>query len=70
MMRHNLPERKWAKSTYCGAQQADCVETQRTADGLVAVGDSKQRALGAFVFPPAVWGEFVHAVRRGEFGDV
>ncbi len=70
VIRKNLPEGWWKKSSYSGSQQSDCVETQRTADGLVAVGDSKQRALGAFVFPPAVWGEFVRAVRRGEFGGV
>ncbi|MEV0278016.1 DUF397 domain-containing protein [Streptomyces sp. NPDC050610] len=70
MLRHNLPEQNWTKSAYCGAQQADCVETQCTADGLIAVGDSKERALGAFVFPRAVWTEFIGAVKRGEFGDV
>ncbi|MEV0261564.1 DUF397 domain-containing protein [Streptomyces sp. NPDC050617] len=69
-MRHNLPERNWTKSAYCGAQQADCIEMQSTADGLIAVGDSKARALGAFVFLPAAWAEFVGAVKRGEFGTV
>ncbi|MFE7115608.1 DUF397 domain-containing protein [Streptomyces sp. NPDC057654] len=70
MMRHNLPEKSWAKSSYSGSQQSDCVETQCTADGLVAVGDGKAHALGAFVFSPAAWAEFVGAVKRGEFGDV
>ncbi|RNG26222.1 DUF397 domain-containing protein [Streptomyces botrytidirepellens] len=65
MMRHNLPEDAWKKSSYSGDNGGTCVETQMTADDLVAVGDSKDRALGAHTFGPAQWQEFVTAVRNG-----
>ncbi|MGW3832202.1 DUF397 domain-containing protein [Streptomyces microflavus] len=42
-----------------------CIETQSTPDGLVAVGDSKDRTLGAHTFAPAEWQTFVTAVRDG-----
>ncbi|AKG43099.1 hypothetical protein SXIM_17150 [Streptomyces xiamenensis] len=43
------------------------METQLTDDGLVAVGDSKDRSRGAFVFSVAQWTSFVHAARRSQF---
>ncbi|MFE7115607.1 DUF397 domain-containing protein [Streptomyces sp. NPDC057654] len=70
MIRNDLPKDRWKKSSYSGDQGPTCIETQPTDDGLVAVGDSKNRALGAFVFPPAAWAEFVGAVKRGDFGDM
>ncbi|MEU7044446.1 DUF397 domain-containing protein [Streptomyces varsoviensis] len=70
MARSGLPQGRWKKSSYSGDQGPTCIETQVTDDGLVAVGDSKERALGAFVFSPAAWGDFVRAVKHGEFGDV
>ncbi|KOG90131.1 DUF397 domain-containing protein [Streptomyces varsoviensis] len=70
MTRSGLPKGRWKKSSYSADQGPTCIETQVTDEGLVAVGDSKERGLGAFVFPTAVWAEFVRAVKRGEFGDV
>ncbi|KOG90132.1 DUF397 domain-containing protein [Streptomyces varsoviensis] len=70
MIRHSLPEQNWTKSSYSGSQQSDCIETQCTADGLIAVGDSKKRGLGALVLPPAAWGDFVRAVKHGNFRDI
>lgn len=46
-------------------QRGSCVETQVTSDDLVAVGDSKDRGLGAQVFGPASWRVFVDAVCDG-----
>jgi hypothetical protein len=63
MMRHNLPEDAWQKSSYSTDNGGQCVETQTTADGLVAVGDSKDRTLGAHTFSRAQWQTFVRAVR-------
>lgn len=63
MMRHNLPEDAWTKSSYSGDNGGQCVEKQITADNLVAVGDSKNRELGAHVFTPSQWQAFVTAVR-------
>jgi hypothetical protein len=41
------------------------VEVQTTDDGLVAVGHSKARELGAFVFTPDQWSAFVETVKNG-----
>ncbi|MES9509087.1 DUF397 domain-containing protein [Streptomyces sp. NPDC000609] len=65
MARHGLPESAWTKSSYSGDNGGSCVETQVTSDDLVAVGDSKDRGLGAQVFGPASWRVFVAAVRVG-----
>lgn len=67
-MRHDLPEHKWKKSSYSGAQQGDCLEVQTTDDGLIAARDSKAPHLGAFVFDPAQWTAFVDDVKHGRFG--
>ena len=34
-MRYDLPTSRWRKSTYSNGGSGSCVETQRTADGLV-----------------------------------
>ncbi len=67
MMRHALPEDLWQKSSYSSDTGANCVETQLTLDGLVAVGDSKDRSLGAFTFQPHAWEAFVGSVKAGDF---
>ncbi|MFD8944910.1 DUF397 domain-containing protein [Streptomyces californicus] len=53
------------KSSYSGDNGGSCVETQPTADGLVAVGDSKDRTLGAHTFGRDHWRAFVTAVQDG-----
>ncbi|MDX2674658.1 DUF397 domain-containing protein [Streptomyces fimicarius] len=63
MMRHDLPTEAWIKSSYSGDTQGQCVEFQVAPDGAVAVGDSKHRDRGAFVFPSAAWGTFVAGVK-------
>ncbi|MEU6835497.1 DUF397 domain-containing protein [Streptomyces rubiginosohelvolus] len=63
MMRHDLPTEAWIKSSYSGDTQGQCVELQVAPDGGVAVGDSKDRNRGAFVFPSAAWGAFVARVK-------
>ncbi|GAB2926093.1 DUF397 domain-containing protein [Streptomyces mayteni] len=62
-MRHGLPADNWRKSSYSNAGSGNCVETQLTHDGLVAVGDSKDRTRGAFLFPAAEWGAFIARVK-------
>ncbi|MBT2366152.1 DUF397 domain-containing protein [Streptomyces sp. ISL-10] len=66
MMRHDLPEDRWHKSSYSTDNGGNCVQKQKTADGYVAAGDSKNRQLGAHAFAPAVWQEFVTAVADGK----
>ncbi|UED85702.1 DUF397 domain-containing protein [Streptomyces profundus] len=61
-MRSDLPERGWWKSSYSGGNTGDCVEVQLTHDGLLAVGDSKDRGLGAFTFAPAAWSSFLDTI--------
>ncbi|MET7874716.1 DUF397 domain-containing protein [Streptomyces cyaneofuscatus] len=65
MVRYGLPVSAWVKSSYSGDNGGTCIETQSTPDGLVAVGDSKDRTLGAHTFAPAPWQVFVTAVRDG-----
>lgn len=67
-MRHDLPEGKWKKSSYSGAQSGDCLEVQITGDGLVATRDSKAPEQGAFAFSPVHWGAFIDNVKSGRLG--
>ncbi|UIZ13139.1 DUF397 domain-containing protein [Streptomyces sp. R527F] len=63
MMRHDLPTEAWIKSSYSGDTQGQCVELQVAPGGGVAVGDSKDRNRGAFVFPSIAWGAFLAGVK-------
>ncbi|MYT40638.1 DUF397 domain-containing protein [Streptomyces sp. ZEA17I] len=65
MVRYGLPDSAWVKSSYSGDNGGTCVETQSTPDGRIAVGDSKDRVLGAHTFAPAPWQAFVTAVQDG-----
>ncbi|MGW7294686.1 DUF397 domain-containing protein [Streptomyces xiamenensis] len=62
-MRYGLPIARWRKSSYSNGGSGSCVETQLTDDGLVAVGDSKDRSRGAFVFSGVAWGVFLRHVK-------
>lgn len=66
-MRNDLPEDNWRKSSYSEANGGQCVEMQRTPEGLVALGDSKDRSQGAHTFSPTAWASFVAGVKAGEF---
>ncbi len=59
MMRHNLPDNAWTKSSYSGNNGGNCVEYQRLGQTHIAVGDSKDRTQGAFVFPLDAWTAFI-----------
>ncbi|MFD7918716.1 DUF397 domain-containing protein [Streptomyces sp. NPDC059740] len=65
MMRHDLPEDQWRKSSYSPDNGPNCVEVQTTAGGRIAVGDSKMRALGAHTFPAGQWQKFIDALLTG-----
>ncbi|PJE93956.1 hypothetical protein CUT44_30895 [Streptomyces carminius] len=62
-MRYGLPTERRQKSSHSNAQSGNCVEIQVTDDGLIAVGDSKDRSPGAFVFPAGEWEAFVNTLR-------
>lgn len=66
MMRHDLPADRWTKSSYSGDTNGHCVEYQTVGGAQVAVGDSKDRSRGAFVFPATSWMSFVDAMGRDE----
>jgi hypothetical protein len=68
VIRHDLPESRWRKSSYSADEGPTCVETQATDDGLMAVGDSKDRSRGALTYTPETWASFIDAVKRGNFG--
>ncbi|GAA1250243.1 hypothetical protein GCM10009609_12030 [Pseudonocardia aurantiaca] len=65
----NLTGALWRKSSFSGNQgnSSGCVEVAVLTDGAVAVRDTKDRSLGAQVFPPREWAAFVAGVRAGEF---
>ncbi|MEU8570828.1 DUF397 domain-containing protein [Streptomyces pathocidini] len=67
MMRQGLDEGAWAKSSYSGATDNNCLEWRRPAEGGVAVRDSKNPQGGAFTFTAAAWTAFVAAAKAGEF---
>ncbi|GGN51588.1 hypothetical protein GCM10012285_41850 [Streptomyces kronopolitis] len=67
MMRHDLPEGNWRKSSYSADTNGQCIEYQPVGADSIAVGDSKNRAQGAFVFPVTSWTAFVEAAKAGEF---
>jgi len=54
----------WRKSN--GSGDGNCVEVALTAE-VVGMRDSKNPAGPALMFEPAVWSDFVEAIRRGEF---
>lgn len=65
MMRHDLPAYAWTKSSYSGDTGGQCVEAQAVLAEGVAVGDSKDRGRGAFIFPTPAWGAFVTSIKTG-----
>ena len=67
MMRHDLPEGQWYKSSHSSDNGGQCVEVQRACSDVVAVRDSKDPALGAHTFTATEWQHFVTAVRDGGF---
>ncbi|KAB8159517.1 DUF397 domain-containing protein [Streptomyces sp. 3MP-14] len=64
MLRHHLPEDLWRSSSYSADNGGQCVEIQTVDAGDIAVGDSKDRARGAFVFAPTAWTSFVNHLKR------
>lgn len=67
-MRYDLPAEGWRKSSYSNGGTGNCVEVQPTQDGLLAVGDSKDRIRGAFTFPRTAWAPFLTALKTGTEG--
>ncbi|MFJ5532523.1 DUF397 domain-containing protein [Streptomyces sp. NPDC093261] len=66
MMRHDLPEAGWFKSSYSGNGGGQCVEAQRVGTAHVAVRDSKTKGTGAFVFTTDAFTSFVDFAKTFE----
>lgn len=64
-MRYDLPVKKWRKSSYSGDNAGSCIEVQAISEVMIAVGDSKTRQLGAFVFGLHAWSSFIACVKAG-----
>ncbi|GAA1913940.1 DUF397 domain-containing protein [Streptomyces sodiiphilus] len=64
-MRYGLPNERWRKSSYSNGGSGNCVETQLTEDGLIAIGDSKDRSQGALVVPAGGWKVFIASLKAG-----
>lgn len=63
---YELARASWRKSSRSG-NSANCVETCRLTDGLVAVRDSKNQSGTALIFAPGAWETFTHGIRDGQF---
>jgi hypothetical protein len=64
---YELARASWRKSSRSG-NSANCVETCRLTDGLVAVRDSKNQSGTVLIFTPGEWEVFTHGVGAGQFG--
>ncbi|RBM22408.1 DUF397 domain-containing protein [Streptomyces sp. PT12] len=53
-------------SSYSADNRGQCVEVQPVDGQGIAVGDSKDRSRGAFVFEPAAWMSFLDTVTNGD----
>ncbi|HEX6525816.1 MAG TPA: DUF397 domain-containing protein [Streptosporangiaceae bacterium] len=57
----------WRKSSYSGANNAECVEVAATSDGEhVLVRDTRHRAGGTLRFSSAQWRSFLAGLLAGE----
>ena len=56
----------WKKSSYSDGDSNNCVEVADAAH-LSAVRDTKNRGLGALLFPTAEWRAFVDSAKRDSF---
>ncbi|GAA3443633.1 DUF397 domain-containing protein [Planomonospora venezuelensis] len=63
------PKIVWRKSSL-SALANECVETGRTADGRVAIRDSKDPKGTILVFGAKEWGKFIETVKKGNVFSV
>jgi hypothetical protein len=62
-----LANASWHKSS-ASAYNGDCVEVSFLRDGRVAVGDTKDKAIGpTLIFTRSEWNAFLAGANNGEF---
>jgi hypothetical protein len=64
MIRHDLPEAQWRRSSYSMDNGGNCVEVRAVAVEAVACRDSKDPALGTLLVSAGAWAAFVGALGR------
>ena len=64
-MTPDLSNARWVRSRACSSD--GCVEVAHLAEGSVAVRDSKNTHLAAYVFDREEWVAFIAGVKNGEF---
>jgi hypothetical protein len=57
----------WRESSYSPDNGGNCVEIQLVDAKSVALGDSKDRSRGAFVFSSGAWLSFISCVKADGF---
>jgi Domain of unknown function (DUF397) len=60
-------ELRWFTSSFSGGNGENCVEVAFSANDVVAVRDTKDRAVAPHHYPADCWAEFLAGVRSGEF---
>jgi hypothetical protein len=60
-------ELRWFTSSFSGGNGENCVEVAFSAHDVVAVRDTKNRALAPHCYSAACWAEFLAGVRSREF---
>ena len=61
-----MPEDQWVKSSFSYAN-SNCVEVRTTADGQIAVRNSRVPGIQLPPFTPGEWTAVVTGVQAGEF---
>ncbi|TDD16686.1 DUF397 domain-containing protein [Nonomuraea diastatica] len=67
LIRADLSQAAWRKSSYSGGNGGNCVEVASNLPGLVAVRDSKNPNGPALIFTPTERDAFLSGVKLGEF---
>lgn len=65
--RSSFTKQGWKRSSYCGPNGGDCLEVNASQPHDVGLRDSKLPSGSLLTFTAQRWGEFVAAIRCGQF---
>lgn len=54
-------------SSFCSADEGQCVEVEALVNGDIAVSDSKDPGGAPLVFSPTEWDAFIEGAKNGQF---